>query len=101
VNWIEVGHGVGFEAETIGIKKCKITLHQWLNLCNENIKINHWGMFSQPKFSKLSTLKWLCNEGMSFVRVGLEAQDITDNLDYLKKALHCCDYVFFKHNENK
>ncbi|WP_218950991.1 hypothetical protein [Desulfoluna butyratoxydans] len=94
VNLVEVAHGIGFEAERAGYTESNISLTEWCDIANENFSTSKWGMFAQPGFSRLSTLKWLCSEGMSFVRVGLEAYRVEENLDYLEHALTHCDDVY-------
>jgi len=94
VNLIEVGHGVGFEAERSGIRKCNISLSEWCDLANGELAETPWGMFAQPSFSRLSTLEKLCENGMNFVRIGMEAQKVEKNLSYLEEALSVCDNVY-------
>ncbi|SCX91667.1 hypothetical protein [Desulfoluna spongiiphila] len=94
VGLVEIAHGIGFEAERAGHKECNISLTEWCDIANANFTSSKWGMFAQPKFSRLSTLSWLCSEGMSFVRVGLEAYRVEENLDYVESALQQCDDVY-------
>lgn len=87
VELIEVGHGLGLEAELTGASECNIDIKEWSQLSNQYLSTSSWGMFVQPHFSRLSTLEWLCKEGMSFIRIGIEAQHITNNLDYIEGCL--------------
>ncbi len=87
VELIEVGHGLGLEAELTGVRECNIDIEEWSKLCNQYLSTSSWGMFVQPKFSRLSTMDWLCKEGMTFIRVGMEAQNTINNLDYIEACL--------------
>lgn len=90
---VEIGHGVGFEAERSGTRPCTIDLPQWCAIARESLSRTEWGMFAQPAFSRLSTLSDLCDRGMSFVRVGMEAEEVRGNLEYLRRATEICGEV--------
>ncbi|QNP66646.1 hypothetical protein [Streptomyces genisteinicus] len=91
---VEVGHGLGYEAERSGIRECNITLRRWCELAQAELTATSWGMFAQPGFSRLSTLSALCDEGMSFVRIGIEPERVPDHLDYIERATERCDEVY-------
>ncbi|HEY6796327.1 MAG TPA: hypothetical protein VI248_16750 [Kineosporiaceae bacterium] len=94
VNLIEVGHGLGFEAERSGSRACNIGLGRWCELAGQHLEASSWGMFAQPEFSRLGTLAALAEDGMSFVRVGMEPHRVPENLGYLERALELCDRVY-------
>jgi len=94
LDYVEIGHGIGAEAERAGHTACNIELAEWSRLANEELIQTPWGIFAQPSFTRLSTLKWMCQEGMGFVRIGMEAHKIAANLDYLETALSHCKTVF-------
>jgi 4-hydroxy 2-oxovalerate aldolase len=83
---VEVGHGLGFEAERSGVKACTIDLKRWCKIAQSELTATSWGMFAQPEFSRLSTLAELCDQGMSFVRIGMEPERVPDHLDYIERA---------------
>ncbi|MGC5050481.1 hypothetical protein ACLQ2S_03360 [Micromonospora sp. DT48] len=91
---IEIGHGIGFEAERAGFTASNIKLDRWCEIARSNLTSSSWGMFSQPEFSRLSTLTDLCDQGMSFVRLGMEASQVADNLNYIEQAVEICDEVY-------
>ncbi|MBQ1017629.1 hypothetical protein KBX71_07070 [Micromonospora sp. D93] len=91
---IEIGHGIGYEAERAGIKACNIDLDRWCEIARSTLTSSSWGMFAQPEFSRLSTLTELCDQGMSFVRIGMEADQVQDNLGYIEAAVETCDQVY-------
>ena len=94
LDFIEIGHGVGVEAERAGYTACNIDLPEWCRISNEQLTRTPWGVFAQPSFTRLSTLNWMCREGMDFVRIGMEAHKIEANLAYLEAALSQCSTVF-------
>jgi len=91
---IEIGHGIGLEAERSGIKACNISHHRWCEIAGSTLTDKPWGMFAQPEFTQLSTIGELSNRGMSFVRVGMEPERVADNLDYLRNATDVCEEVY-------
>lgn len=91
---IEVGHGLGYEAERTGIRASSIGLPRWCELAGGSLSTASWGMFAQPEFSRLETLEQLCKEGMSFVRVGMEAEKVAEHRAYLERATEICGEVY-------
>jgi 4-hydroxy 2-oxovalerate aldolase len=91
---IEIGHGIGYEAELAGIKPCNIDLSRWCEIAGAELTSSTWGMFAQPEFSRLTTLGELCERGMSFVRIGMTAEQVPRNLGYLERATEICDQVY-------
>jgi len=91
---IEIGHGLGFEAERSGIRPCSIDLRRWCEIARSELTTSSWGMFAQPGFSQLTTLAELCGEGMSFVRIGMEAERVPEHLDYIERATEICGEVY-------
>ncbi|MGW0562816.1 hypothetical protein ACWDZ4_19910 [Streptomyces sp. NPDC003016] len=91
---VEVGHGLGLEAEQTGIKACNIDHRRWSEIAASTLTAKPWGMFAQPEFTRLETVEELCKKGMSFVRVGMEPDKVPDNLDYLRRATEVCGQVY-------
>ncbi|GAA4666795.1 hypothetical protein GCM10023347_19390 [Streptomyces chumphonensis] len=91
---VEIGHGIGFEAERCGIKACNIDLERWCEIARSELTSTSWGMFAQPEFSRLSTLAELCDAGMSFVRIGMEPERVPDHVDYIERATETCGEVY-------
>jgi 4-hydroxy 2-oxovalerate aldolase len=94
VRLVEIGHGLGFEAERCGAPPSSLELAQWCELAATRLPTSSWGMFAQPTFSRISTLAALCADGMSFVRVGVEPRRVPEILDYLAKSVELCDHVY-------
>ncbi|MGI8666603.1 MAG: hypothetical protein ACR2N4_11310 [Jatrophihabitans sp.] len=91
---IEIGHGIGLEAELAGIKACNIDHYRWCEIAASTLPDKPWGMFAQPEFTRLSTVAELSSRGMSFVRVGMEPDRVAENLDYIQRATDVCGQVY-------
>lgn len=94
IGLIELGHGIGIEAERAGAPSCNISLSRWCELAALNIKNAGWGVFAQPSFTRLETLEKLCANGMSFVRVGVEIDALANSSEYLTAVAEICDDVY-------
>ncbi|CAM5682095.1 Pyruvate carboxyltransferase domain-containing protein OS=Streptomyces glaucescens OX=1907 GN=SGLAU_00920 PE=4 SV=1 [Streptomyces glaucescens] len=91
---VEVGHGIGLEAERNGIKPCNIGHYRWAEIAGSTLTRKPWGMFAQPEFTRLDTIAEMTDRGMSFVRVGMEPDRVPENLDYLRRATDLCGQVY-------
>ncbi|MEU2561489.1 hypothetical protein ABZ626_19455 [Streptomyces longispororuber] len=91
---VEVGHGIGLEAERSGIKPCNIGHYRWAEIARSALTRKPWGMFAQPEFTRLDTIAEMSDRGMSFVRVGMEPDRVPDHLDYLRRATELCGQVY-------
>lgn len=94
VSKIEVGHGLGLEAERAGIKPCNIGHFSWCEIARTTLTKKPWGMFAQPEFTRVETIEEMCRRGLSFVRVGMEPDRVQDNLEYLRRATDACEQVY-------
>lgn len=91
---VEVGHGIGLEAERSGIKACNIGHYRWAEIARSALTRKPWGMFAQPEFTRLDTIAEMSDRGMSFVRVGMEPERVPEHLDYLRRATELCGQVY-------
>lgn len=94
VSKIEVGHGLGLEAERAGIKPCNIDHFTWCEIVSSTLTDKPWGMFAQPDFTRLETVTEMCRRGLSFLRVGMEPDRVEANLPYLRQAIDACGQVY-------
>lgn len=94
VSRIEIGHGIGLEAERAGIRACNIDHYRWSEIASSMLPDKPWGMFAQPEFTRLETIADLSGRGMSFIRVGMEPDKVAENLDYLQRAADSCGQVY-------
>jgi 4-hydroxy 2-oxovalerate aldolase len=94
ISKVEIGHGIGLEAERSGIKAGNIDHYRWCELAGSILTKKPWGMFAQPEFTRLNTIAEMSKRGMSFVRVGMEPDKVPENLDYIKHATGLCGQVY-------
>jgi 4-hydroxy 2-oxovalerate aldolase len=94
VSKIEIGHGIGLEAERAGIKADNIGHHRWCEIAGATLEKKPWGMFAQPEFTRLDTVAELGKRGMSFIRLGMEPEKVAENLDYIQRATDLCEQVY-------
>lgn len=94
VTKIEVGHGIGLEAERAGIRPGNINHFRWCEIAASTLTAKPWGMFAQPDFTRLQTIEEMTRQGMSFVRIGVEPDRVQDNLDYLRQVTEICGEVY-------
>lgn len=94
VSKIEIGHGIGIEAERTGIRACNIDRIRWCEIAAATLTDKPWGMFAQPEFTRLETVAELVGRGMSFVRVGMEPDRVPQHLDYLARVTGLCGQVY-------
>lgn len=91
---IEIGHGLGLEAERKGAKTSNIHHSRWAELAQTYLAGNPWGMFAQPDFTQIKTIEDLSTKGMSFIRVGMEPEKVPSSIEYLSAALDSCPNVY-------
>ena len=94
VSKVEVGHGLGLEAERAGIKACNIGHFDWCEMAGSALTKKPWGMFAQPEFTQVETIVEMCRRGLSFVRVGMEPDRVQDHLEYIQQVVDSCDQVY-------
>ena len=94
VSKIEIGHGIGLEAERAGIRACNIDHYRWCEIAGSTLTNKPWGMFAQPEFTRLNTIAEMSHRGMSFVRIGMEPDKVAENLDYIERATYVCGQVY-------
>jgi isopropylmalate/homocitrate/citramalate synthase len=94
VSKVEVGHGLGLEAERAGIKPCNIGHFDWCEMAGSALTQKPWGMFAQPEFTQVETIVEMCRRGLSFVRVGMEPDRVQNHLDYIQRVVDSCAEVY-------
>lgn len=94
IRMVEIGHGLGLEAERNGIRACNIDHYRWAEIARSHVKETPWGMFAQPEFTRLETIAELSDRGMSFLRIGMEPEKVAANLEYIQRATDLCPQVY-------
>src|SRR4051812_49241468 len=65
VTKVEVGHGIGLEAERAGVRAGNIDHYRWCEIVSSTLTSKPWGMFAQPEFTRLETIAEMVDRGMS------------------------------------
>lgn len=94
IPYVEIGHGIGLEADRAGAKAGNISQHRWCELAGSTLPDKPWGMFAQPEFTRLETIAEMSRRGMSFVRIGMEPDRVRQHLGYLARATDLCGQVY-------
>jgi 4-hydroxy 2-oxovalerate aldolase len=83
--YIEVGHGVGIGASDVGTPAAASDI-EYARATNEAVSQGKWGMFAIHGIATAHQIRSLKDEGMAFVRVGVEAGDIVDAMPLIEAA---------------
>ena len=84
--FIEVGHGLGLNASSA---KYGYSLHsdlEYMKTAQKVLKKSKFGFFCIPDIARLKDLKLSADNGVSFVRVGVNADMVEKTEPYLKEA---------------
>jgi 4-hydroxy 2-oxovalerate aldolase/long-chain acyl-CoA synthetase len=84
--WIEIGHGLGFNASLSGKGESASTDEEYLRAASSVIKKARFGMFFIPGIGKKSDLDMAKRYGMDFVRLGTNANEIGQAREFIKYA---------------
>ena len=84
--YIEIGHGLGLNASSA---KYGYSLHsdlEYMQAAQQVLKKSKFGFFCIPNIARLYDLKLAADNGVSFVRVGINADMVEKTKPYLKEA---------------
>lgn len=87
--YIEIGHGLGLNASSA---RYGYSLHsdvEYMQAANRTLKKSKFGFFCIPDIARLEDLKLASDNGVSFVRVGINADMVKKTAPYLKEAKRC------------
>lgn len=84
---IELGHGMGIGASS-KFRPAAATDFEYAAAASQSLDKSQWGMFAQPSFSKISDIKSLVGEGMNFIRIGIDVDEINLGLDLASDCHH-------------
>ncbi|MEK6979796.1 MAG: 4-hydroxy-2-oxovalerate aldolase [Candidatus Micrarchaeota archaeon] len=91
--YIEIGHGVGFNGSTKGYGKAVATDEEYLIAAKGALKNSKFGMFCIPGIAEVENIDMAHKHGMSFVRVGTNVTEIPKSEDFIKRAKDCGMFV--------
>lgn len=86
IPYIEVGHGVGLGASKMGFGKSKETDQTYIKVARKFIKKSKLGTFCIPQIAKIKDLEVAINNGIDFVRIGIDVDKYNEAEDFIKLA---------------
>ena len=89
VEYIEIGHGMGFNATRNGHKGAIETDETYLESANSALKTAKFGMFSIAGLALLEDFELGAKYNMGFVRIGADVEKVHEMEPYIKKAKDC------------
>jgi 4-hydroxy-2-oxovalerate aldolase len=94
--YIEIGHGMGIGA-TKKIREAAASDIQYARAAAAVTNRSLWGMFAIPGIAQVQDVKVLTDEGMNFIRVGIDALEMSQGIEFLEgiRGLNLEVYVNF------
>ncbi len=86
VEWIEIGHGVGFNGSNMGHGEAIHTDEEYIMAAAGAIEKAQWGMFCIPGIARLEDLDMAAQYGMKFIRVGTDVTRVESSRPFIEKA---------------
>lgn len=86
MNYIEIGHGQGLNASS---PEHGISLHsdiEYMDTARKNLKHTQFGFFCIPGIARIEDLKIAKEHGVSFVRIGVNADRPEKAMPFIKEA---------------
>ena len=86
VRFIELGHGLGLNAEARTPHRSLVSDARCFALASATLTSANWGMFCIPEIAELDHLKRAVDGGMKFVRVGVDISEVSPAEAFLALA---------------
>lgn len=86
VEWIEAGHGAGFNAGQSGHGLPAASDEEYMEAARGALQSSKYGMFCIPGIARLSDLDLAAKHKMNFVRIGTNVDRIPDSEKFIKRA---------------
>jgi len=93
LNYIEIGHGLGFNASRLGYGKASQTDEEYMIAAEEVLSKAKYGMFCIPGIARLEDLDLAKKHNMDFVRIGTDVTKVLESEKFIKKAKENGMYV--------
>ena len=84
--YIEIGHGLGLNASSKEHGESLLSDIEYMKIANETLKNAKYGFFCIPGIATLEDLKKAKDNGVSFIRVGVNADSPERAVEYIKEA---------------
>jgi 4-hydroxy 2-oxovalerate aldolase len=85
-NLIEIGHGLGLNAANAGKGAAAATDEEYMQAAASTLKRAQWGMFFIPGIGRREDLDRAAGYGMSFVRIGTNANEVPQSAPFVEHA---------------
>ena len=86
IEFIEIGHGVGFRGSENGFGQAKHTDEEYLKAAKSVLSESKFGMFCIPGIAKLEDIDFAKKYNMDFIRIGTDVTRIPESKEFIKKA---------------
>ena len=86
IEFIEIGHGLGFNARNLGYGQTSQTDEEYLIAAKEVITKAKFGMFCIPGIAQLEDIDLAAKYGIGFIRIGTDVNKIESSKEFVKKA---------------
>lgn len=86
IEWIEIGHGVGFRGSEKGYGQSIQTDEEYIAATANTLSRARWGMFCIPGIAELDDLNMAADYGMSFIRVGTDVNKVYQSQQFIERA---------------
>ena len=93
IEFIEIGHGVGFRGSEKGFGKATQTDEEYLKAAKSVLKKSKVGMFCIPGIAKLEDIDMAGRHEMDFIRIGTDVTKIHESKKFIEKAKDYGMYV--------
>lgn len=93
LNYIEIGHGLGFNASRLGYGEASQTDEEYMIAAEEVLSKAKYGMFCIPGIARLEDLDLAKKHNMDFVRIGTDVTKVQESEKFIKKAKENGMYV--------
>lgn len=85
-NWIEVGHGLGLNAQDKGKRRAVASDEEHLRAASNTIKKAKWGMFFIPGIGRAEDIDLAAKYNMDFIRIGTNVTEIERAKPFIEQA---------------
>lgn len=86
IGLIEVGHGIGLNAEDSDYHKAVASDEEYMRAAEEACDEALWGMFCIPGIATLDDVKLAADHGADFLRIGTNINEVEESEEFVKLA---------------
>ena len=86
IEFIEIGHGLGFNASSSGHGQSAQTDEEYMIAANEVLSKSKFGMFCIPGIARLEDIDLAVKHNIGFIRIGTDVNKIETSKEFVKRA---------------